>query len=173
MRKKADSRSSGGVLLQLGDDLQDVREDIQRGSVTLFSRMAALGRPLDSLVNQLLNFSERVGARMNNLPHGTPIFKELLRMSSWSLIVGAVAESYQFFTPEFLEEAEHCSLFRFAFLRERQKRLTSRQGLYAVLFDLFLETSDGDDSELPLPADRSLSCPEANAVENADVEVAE
>ena len=94
-------------------------------------------------------------------------------MSSWSLIVGAVAESYQFFTPEFLEEAEHCSLFRFAFLRERQKRLTSRQGLYAVLFDLFLETSDGDDSELPLPADRSLSCPEANAVENADVEVAE
>ena len=25
-----------GVLLQLGDDLQDVREDMQRGSMTLF-----------------------------------------------------------------------------------------------------------------------------------------
>ena len=162
-----------GVLLQLGDDLQDVREDMQRGSVTLFSRAPALGRALDSLVTQLLNFSECVGARMNDLPHGTPIFKELLRMSSRSLIVGAVAESYQFFTPGFLEEAERCSPFRFAFLRERRKRLTSRQGLYAVLFDVFLETSDGDDSELPLPVDRSLSCQEANAVENADVEVAE
>jgi hypothetical protein len=162
-----------GVLLQLGDDLQDVREDMRRGSITLFSRAAALGRPLDSLVTQLLNFSERVGARMNELPHGTPIFKELLSMSSRSLIIGAVAESYQFFTPGFLEEAERCSSFRFAFLRERQKRLTSRQGLYAVLFDVFLETSDGDDSELRLPANRRLFCPEANAVENADVEVAE
>ena len=94
-------------------------------------------------------------------------------MSSRSLIVGAVAESYKFFTPGFLEEAEHCSPFRFAFLRERQKRLTSRQGLYAILFDVFLETSDSDDSELPLPGDRGLSCPETNDVENVDVEVAE
>jgi hypothetical protein len=76
-------------------------------------------------------------------------------------------------TPGFLEEAERCSPFRFAFLRERQKRLTSRQGLYAVLFDVFLETSDDEDSEFPLPADRRRSCPEADEVENADVEVAE
>jgi hypothetical protein len=67
-----------GVLLQLGDDLQDVREDMQRGSITLFSRTAALGRPLEDLVTQLLNFSERVGARMDDLPNGTPMFKELL-----------------------------------------------------------------------------------------------
>ena len=110
---------------------------------------------------------------MHDLPHGTPIFKELLRTSSRSLIVGAVAESYQFFTPGFLEEAERCSPFRFAFLRERRKRLTSRQGLYAALFDVFLETSNGDDTELALPVNRGLSCPEADDVENADVEVAE
>ena len=35
-----------GVLLQLGDDLQDVREDMQRGSVTLFSRAAAAGQAI-------------------------------------------------------------------------------------------------------------------------------
>jgi hypothetical protein len=110
---------------------------------------------------------------MNELPHGTPIFKELLRMSSRSLIIGAVADSYQFFTPGFLEEMERCSPFRFAFLRERRKRLTSRQGLYAALFDVFLETSDGDDSEFPLPVDRRPSCPEASDLDNVDVEVAE
>src|SRR5579863_6139004 len=51
-----------GVLLQLGDDLQDVREDMRRGSVTLFSRAAESGKPLDGLAVQLLNFGDSVGA---------------------------------------------------------------------------------------------------------------
>lgn len=146
-----------GTLLQLGDDLQDVREDVQRGSATLFSRAAALGRPLDNLVIQLLNFSERVGARMDDLPNGTPMFKELLRMSWRSLIIGAVAESHAFFTPGFLNEAERYSPFRFAFLRARRERLASTEGLYAILFDAFLEAREGDDDELPLPDDLKAS----------------
>jgi hypothetical protein len=137
-----------GMLLQLGDDLQDVREDLQRGSATLFSRAVALGRPLDDLVRQLLNFSERVGTRMDGLLYGTPMFKELLRMSWRSLIIGAVAESHAFFTPGFLNEAERYSPFRFAFLRVRRERLTNKEGLYALLFDAFLEACEGDDDEL-------------------------
>ena len=74
-----------GVLLQLGDDLQDVRQDLARGSVTLFSRAAAIGTPLDSLVMQLLRFSERVGAQMEDLPNGNEMLRELLRMSWRSL----------------------------------------------------------------------------------------
>jgi hypothetical protein len=129
-----------GVLLQLGDDLQDVRDDLRRGSLTLFSRAALQGIPLDSLVIQLLNFSENVGARMDSLPNGTPMFKKLLRMSWRSLILGAVANSHEFFTPDFLDQAERWSPFRFAFLRARNERLASRQGLYATLFDAFLES---------------------------------
>jgi hypothetical protein len=133
-----------GTLLQLGDDLQDVREDMQRGSVTLFSHAAAQGKPLDDLVMQLLNFSERVGARMNDLPNGSKVFKELLRMSWRSLIIGAVADSHAFFSPQFLADAERCSPFRFAFLRARRKRLTSRQGLYSSLFDTFLDAPEDE-----------------------------
>jgi len=129
-----------GVLLQLGDDLQDVREDLQRGSVTLFTRAISLGLPLDSLVTQLLNFSERAGAAMDGLPTGTQTLKNLMRMSWRSLIIGAVAHASDFFSPAFLREAESRSPFRFDFLRARQKRLTGRQGLYEVLFDAFLET---------------------------------
>jgi hypothetical protein len=138
-----------GTLLQLGDDLQDVREDMQRGSLTLFSQAAAQGKTLDDLVIQLLNFSERVGARMNDLPNGSKVFKDLLRMSWRSLIIGAIADSYAFFSPQFLEEAERCSPFRFAFLRARRKRQTIRQGLYASLFDAFLEAPEDNDGELP------------------------
>lgn len=140
-----------GVLLQLGDDLQDVREDLQRGSITLFSRAAAMGTPLDGLANQLLSFSELVGARMDGLAHGTAMLKDLLRMSWRSLIVGAVADSHEFFSPEFVAETERSSPFRFEFLRARRKRLASREGLYAVLFDAFLEAPDEDDLDLALP----------------------
>src|SRR6201999_1499332 len=104
-------------LLQLGDELQDIREDLERGSTTLFSGAAALSQPLDDLVMQLLNFSEHVGSRMDSLENGIETFKALLKMSWRSLIFGAVADSYEFFTPEFLEEAEGYSPFRFSFLR--------------------------------------------------------
>lgn len=148
-----------GVLLQLGDDLQDVREDLRRGSVTLFSRAALLSRPLDALVIQLLNFSEKVGARMDHLPNGSQTFKKLLRMSWRSLIIGAVANSHEFFSPAFIEQAERWSPFRFAFLRARNERLTSRQGLYATLFEAFLESRESGYGELPLPQDREFATP--------------
>jgi hypothetical protein len=56
-----------GVMLQLGDDLQDVEEDLKRGSDTLFTRAARAGMPLDALVEQLLNFAGLVGAKMDAL----------------------------------------------------------------------------------------------------------
>jgi hypothetical protein len=141
-----------GVLLQLGDDLQDVREDLQRGSTTLFSRAAALGTPLDALATQLLNFSESVSARMDSLPGGPAMLKDLLRMSWRSLIVGAVADSHEFFTPEFVAETQRSSPFRFEFLRARRKRLTSRRGLFATLFEAFLEAPEDENDELLLPS---------------------
>ncbi len=71
-----------GALLQLGDDLQDVREDLRHGSATLFTNTVANGEPLDAIVRQLLNFSERVGAEMDEFTHGSPALKNLLR-TSW------------------------------------------------------------------------------------------
>ncbi len=139
-----------GVLLQLGDDLQDVREDLRRRSMTLFSRTAAGGRPLDGLTIQLLRFSQHVGKSMGELPDGTAVFKELLAMSWRSLIIGAMADSREFFSPDFLRQAEEFSPFRFDFLRTRKDRIASRQGLYAKLFGAFLQSNENFDS-LPLP----------------------
>jgi hypothetical protein len=153
-----------GVLLQLGDDLQDVRQDLARGSVTLFSRAAATRIPLDALVMQLIRFSERVGAQMDDLPNGNEMLRELLRMSWRSLIIGAIAESHEFFTPQFLEEAERCSPFRYRFLRARNKKLASRQGLYTKLFDAFLEAPDDGENDLPLPEYRRVPCVESEAI---------
>ncbi len=141
-----------GVLLQLGDDLQDVREDLERGSLTLFTRAAAQSEPLDGLVAQLLHFSQHVASRMDKLENGTSVLKDLLRMSWRTLIVMAVAENHTFFSPEFLAELEPCSNFRFGFLRSRNQKLAVRQALYATLFDAFLEAEEADPGGIPLPA---------------------
>jgi len=140
-----------GVLLQLGDDLQDIREDLRSGSATLFSRAAALGVPLDDLANQLLSFSDCIAAEMEALPCGSRMLKDLLRMSWRSLIVNAIAESYRFFSARYVEQIERTSPFRFEFLRARRKRLGRRRGLYESLFDRFVEGSDDPEPALPLP----------------------
>jgi hypothetical protein len=140
-----------GFLLQLGDDLQDVREDLRRGSGTLFSRAIAARRPLDSLVIQLLAFSDCVADRIDRLPHGTATLKNLLRMSWRSLILMAAANAEVFFSPAFLVDLEPRSPFRFKFLRSRNKRLTGRRGLYMSLFEAFMEAGEADTSNLPEP----------------------
>jgi hypothetical protein len=140
-----------GVVLQLGDDLQDVREDLRRGSASLFSRAAAAGQPLDSLVAQLLNFSDRVADRMDRMDHAPAPLKNLLRMSWRSLTLMAVANAQEFFSRAFLAELEASSPFRFDFLRKRQRRFMGRRGLYAVLFDAFLEAGEGEMEGLPWP----------------------
>jgi hypothetical protein len=142
-----------GFLLQLGDDLQDVRDDRRRGSVTLFARAASLGVSLDGLVKQLLCFSERVGDRMDSLPNGTASHKSLLRMSWRSLILGAVASASELFSPEFLAEVETCSPFRFGFLRARQKRSMRTRGLFPAVFDaLIVERPDERVARKEMPA---------------------
>ena len=141
-----------GVLLQLGDDLQDVNEDLRRGSATLFTRALSAGQPLDTLVTQLLNFSHYLGDRIEDLPHGTDMLKDLLRMSWRSLILMAVAESQPWFTSEFLFTLEPLSAFRFEFLRERNGDLAAREALYVRLFDAFVESSPTELVTLATPA---------------------
>lgn len=140
-----------GVLLQLGDDLQDIFEDLDRGSSTLFTRAILCRQPLDDLVSQLLNFATLVGVELEQLPHGDADFKALLQTSWRSLIVGAVAQTHQFFTPPFLRQMESCSAFRFGFLRARRKKLASESGLVQRLFTIASADPEPLPASLPDP----------------------
>ena len=140
-----------GVLLQLGDDLQDLRDDLRRQSGTIFTRAVRRGEPLDALVNHLLAFSDRVAAGMDELPHATPMLRRLLPMSWRSLIVEAVADARECFTRRFLGELERTSPFRLKFLRKRHQRLMRRRGMYESLFDTLVEAHDEEPCRLPLP----------------------
>jgi hypothetical protein len=145
-----------GVLLQLGDDLQDVQEDLDRGSATLFTLAAADGAKLDDLVMQLLQFSQVVADRMDRLPHGTPSLKHLLRMSWRSLILMAVANAQRFFSARFLAELEGCSSFRFSFLRARDQKLDGREALFPRIFEAFLEAGEVEAGDCGIGANLRL-----------------
>ena len=139
-----------GVLLQLGDDLQDLHEDLWRGSKTLFTQAIARGEPLDALLGQLLQFGEWVTSLMQGLAHGEEAFRQLLWMSWRSLVLMAAAYAPEFFSPDFLAGLEAGSPFRFAFLRARRERLRGKIGLFEHLFHVLLEApSEGLQTATP------------------------
>ena len=112
-----------GVLLQLGDDLQDLASDREQGFHTLFSTAATQG-PLDALTTQTLNFAGVVMDSMHPLALGAEHLKELLRKNSLSLLITAAAEYGEFYSGAYLRRLERYSPLRFAFLKSRKERVT-------------------------------------------------
>ena len=138
-----------GVVLQLADDLQDVREDRQNRVLTLFSKAADEG-PLDELTSRVLQFARRIGSQMQRLPGpACQALKELVQKSSGSLLIRSAGEAGELYSQDYLAELETHSPFRFSFLDRQRNRLARRRGLLAKLFETFLE-GDEDEPAFPL-----------------------
>jgi hypothetical protein len=140
-----------GVLLQLGDDLQDVRDDSAGGIRTLFSQAAGV-EPLDAITNRAFHFGERVMMLLNGA--GTPgsgVLKELIRRSSRSFLIRCVGEAREFYTKEYVARLEARSPFRFSFLEQRRRHFARRQAALVRLFEAFLAADDGEPAFPVLP----------------------
>jgi hypothetical protein len=137
-----------GVLLQLGDDLQDVREDAAAGLRTVFSTGAVTGK-LDALTNRTFHFALQVMTRMEALTGAPEALKDLLRRSSISLVVRAAGALREHYSEAWINEVETYSPFRFAFLSSRKEKLARHKGRLAGLFEAFLAGS-GDEPVFPM-----------------------
>jgi hypothetical protein len=127
-----------GVLLQISDDLQDVRQDLRSRSRTLFSQ-AARREPLDALTNRTLHLSQVVMSRMTALPNRSEILRQLLARSSRSLLIRSAANAPELYTSCYLERLEAHSPLSFAFLRSRERRFARRSRSYAGLLELLAD----------------------------------
>jgi len=137
-----------GVLLQLADDLQDVRGDRERGLLTLFSQASERG-PLDEPTNRTLQFAQKVMAQLDAFrAPGSEVLKELILSSSYSLLIRSAGEAGELYTKPYLARLENWSPFRFAFWRERRAQLARRGNVLKRLFEAFLA---GDDDEPAFP----------------------
>lgn len=123
-----------GVVLQLGDDLQDVRTDSNRGSRTLFSEQAG-GGALDEITTRTLQFGRLVLAQTDMVNSGPPILSELLRRSAQLLLIRSAASAPELYSAQYLGRLERYSPFRFEFLRERESELARRKRDYGWLFE--------------------------------------
>lgn len=115
-----------GVFLQLLDDLQDVRRDMEAGHATLFTRTAEAS-PLDGITGRLHGFMCAVleGAVRCAAPRYEST-KDLIRRNCTSLLANAVGDGDGLFTPAFRRELERCWPFDFASMKMLRQRVEKR-----------------------------------------------
>jgi len=144
-----------GALLQLVDDLQDLRPDRREGALTIFTHAA--GRvPLDELTTRTLNFGRRVMRRMDQLPVRCQALKQMIQKSYTSLLIWSAGECCELYSREYLAELETHSPFRFASVARRRKQLAKLTGPLTRLFEAFLE-DDQEQVVFALPAAAAVS----------------
>lgn len=125
-RDEADFCFGYGVMLQLIDDLQDVRRDLEAGHATLFTRRA--GRQhLDRLASRLHRFLGEVLDRSARFSHPRyEVLKDVIRSHCGQLIVQAAGQSPRFFSRRFRRRIETASLVRFSYARKKRRELPKR-----------------------------------------------
>lgn len=132
-----------GVVLQLMDDLQDLRDDLANGHMTIFTRQATRGA-LDGLTRQLWAFTQAVlvgqrgperrhsaglgrSDRLSRQNAGAPgsitgLIQNNLRM----LLLQSVARYRESYTKVFASHLEESSPVRFEYLARQEKELAGR-----------------------------------------------
>jgi hypothetical protein len=148
-REEAQFLFGWGALLQLVDDLQDLRQDRRDGSLTIFTQAA--GRvPLDELATHTLNFGQKVMRRMDQMPVRNHALKEMIQKSYMSLLVWSAGECPELFTRDYLAELETHSPFRFACVAARRKLVAKLTKPLTRLFEAFLD-DEKDQAVYSLP----------------------
>ncbi len=118
-----------GVVLQLGDDLQDIAADFAAGIRTVFTEAVHRGEPLDGLTNRLLHFNAEVLDELASLGDlSLEPLKGLIAVSARLLIVLAAGASPEHFTPEYIRRLERYSPVRFSFLKRNRSRFSRHDG---------------------------------------------
>ncbi len=113
-----------GVFLQLIDDLQDVEEDLKNGNMTIFSQIA-YKLPLDSLVNKLFWFIEKVLSKTKEFnTKDSEKLIEVIRESCNIMIVEAISKNPKVFSRGYIKRMKKHTMFRFSYYNKLKKKFS-------------------------------------------------
>lgn len=115
-----------GVMLQLLDDLQDLRDDRKAGHWTLFTSTAS-HETLDGLTSRLWHFMH--GVLESNGCFADPQsleLRDLIRRNSITLLLRAMAENAELYSGDYLQQMELYSPLSFVFLNERRREIEAK-----------------------------------------------
>jgi len=111
-----------GVFLQLIDDLQDVKEDLDNNHMTIFSVLATK-LPLDKLVNKLFWFIDEILNHTNVFSCEESIeIKKVIQESCKVMILEAIAKNKKMFSRRYINQMEKYSMIRFSYYRKLKSK---------------------------------------------------
>ena len=115
-----------GVYLQLLDDIQDIKEDLEADTHTMFSFSET--KKLDKYVNQTIHFG-RAALKEMECFEGKEMqaFLRLMNRSIETMIIESVGMNPGYYAEEYLQEMEKHSPLRFEFVRNRRSQSRSQR----------------------------------------------
>ncbi len=124
-----------GIYLQLLDDIQDIKEDSEAQTRTVFSCSPELD--LDEFVNKTIHFGRRALNEMYCFK-GSQIetFVKLMNRSIETMIIESVGMNEQNYSSEYVDNIEKHSPLRFDFVRKKRSQSASnRFAFFKKYFD--------------------------------------
>lgn len=123
---EADFIFAYGTILQFCDDLQDTKEDLKNGHMTIFSQTAEKW-PLDNITNVLLNFVNRIIDLDTSFSSKESCkMKTFLKKNLTSLIFEAISQNYNLYSKEYIKNIEKYYPFRMSYTRKLYKKIKNR-----------------------------------------------
>lgn len=124
-----------GVYLQLLDDIQDVKEDSNAFTKTLFSCRSE--EDLGAFVNRSIHFGRKALEEMRCFdgPQNAE-FIELMNRSIETMIIESAGLNHNWYTKEYLAELESFSPLHFEFIRKKRSQSKSQRfAMFQKYFD--------------------------------------
>lgn len=106
---------SFGLILQLADDLQDIKEDRKKHSQTLMS-IQRRKKNLERVVNRLLHF---IHSTLGSYEPPNPKLRDFMLQNCFLMILAAVAVNEKRFSKKYLKRVEAYLPFHMAYIRKK------------------------------------------------------
>lgn len=140
-----------GVLLQFCDDLQDAKEDLNNGDMTIFSETSEKW-PLDNITNALFDFSNKVmeDSTESFTNDESDKMKAFLKKNLFFLMFEAISQNHNLYSKEYIKNIEKYYPFRMSYTRKLYKKMKTNYSSFESTYgysidDVILMATDIDE----------------------------
>ncbi|AFS79348.1 hypothetical protein Curi_c23470 [Gottschalkia acidurici 9a] len=114
-----------GIVLQLIDDLQDVKEDLSNENVTIFTNEYR-SCYLDKLTNKLFRFIKQFLCETNMFSsNNSEKLKKVIYESCIIMMLEAIAKNKEMFSKKYIKDIKKYSIFRFSYYKKLKNKFES------------------------------------------------
>lgn len=124
--KEAEFSYGYGFLLQLGDDLQDIKSDKENEHITVMPQLAGLYK-LDSIANKLINFTIKVidDAECFVCKNDTEL-KNLIKNNCNYMVLFAIVDNKEYFSEKYIETIDEYLPFTLEYCEGLKERINKK-----------------------------------------------